>query len=326
MNLSSKKLYQLCKKYGQRARLWHQKFAGLLPEVYRRRLFEKKGYGSIYEFAAKLAGMSKEQVNMVLNLERRFDDKPILKNLLETGEVSVNKLARVVSVATSENQERLAEQVKLLPKAALDTYVKDLRDAENENQNGLFKPNFAPKGLLGQTGIMPKTTSAISEFLELELSAKVTEKLLELKRKGIDINELLLKFLNHRELEIARAKEEISGEMEVQTEEHTTGTNGAYSKEQMDVEQNRILKEHGVIASGRISRYIPVKIRKILKKEYGTKCSIATCQRDARHIHHTQRFSLSKNHNPHFLAPLCGEHHVIAHSIDMKFHARRRLL
>ena len=56
--ISDQQLYELCQKYGERARTWRQKFAGLLPEVYRRRLYEKKGFGSIFEFAAKLAGMS----------------------------------------------------------------------------------------------------------------------------------------------------------------------------------------------------------------------------------------------------------------------------
>ena len=37
------KLYQLCKTFGARTLLWRQKFIGLLPEVNRRKLYEKKG-------------------------------------------------------------------------------------------------------------------------------------------------------------------------------------------------------------------------------------------------------------------------------------------
>ena len=38
--------------------------------------------------------------------------------MLENGEVSINKLARVVSIATPENEEELAEKVKVLPTSA----------------------------------------------------------------------------------------------------------------------------------------------------------------------------------------------------------------
>lgn len=72
-----------------------------------------------------------------------------------------------------------------------------------------------------------------------------------------------------------------------------------------------------------VSRYIPVQIKKILLEEYGDKCSIATCHKPSETIHHTQRFSLSKNHDPRFLAPLCSDHHVIAHSIDVNYHRVR---
>ncbi|MBI5753601.1 hypothetical protein HZA40_00465, partial [Candidatus Peregrinibacteria bacterium] len=71
-NLTDQNLYQLCKNYGQQALHWRQKFIGLLPEVNRRKLYEKKGFGSIFEFAKKLAGLSEEQVKLTLNLEKRF--------------------------------------------------------------------------------------------------------------------------------------------------------------------------------------------------------------------------------------------------------------
>ena len=99
--MNDQQLFQLCKKYGAQTLEARRKFAGLLPEVYRRNLYEKKGFGSIYHFAAVLAGMSRKQVQRVLQLERKFEDKPILKEALVSGEVSINKLARVASIAFS---------------------------------------------------------------------------------------------------------------------------------------------------------------------------------------------------------------------------------
>src|SRR3989338_818374 len=79
MKITDEKLYQLCKTFGARALLWRQKFIGLLPEVNRRHLFERHGFGSIFEFSAKLGGVSQEQVRTVLNLGEKFEDKPLLK-------------------------------------------------------------------------------------------------------------------------------------------------------------------------------------------------------------------------------------------------------
>ncbi len=271
---SDKQLYQLCKKYGTNALMWRRKFTGLLPEVNRRRLYEKRGFSSIFEFAKKLCGLSEKQVRLALNLNERFKDKPALKGLLTSGEVSVNKLTRVTSVATPEDEEFWAEKVQQLSKSALETFVKDVK---NENQNGLYKPQIEVKSLPGQT---------------LNLDSDVEEELLELQGKGVDVNELLREFLEKRRQEIAQEKEELVAEM-------------------------------GVVPAK--SRYIPVKIRRHLQKEHGDMCTIAGCRKSAREIHHTQRFALASNHNPKYLAPVCREHHAIAHAIDVKVQAKKHL-
>ena len=274
---------------------WRRKFAGLLPEVNRRRLFEKKGFLSIFEFAKKLAGMSEPQVRLAVNLEKRFEKTPILKSLLVDGKVSVNKLARVASIAKPENEMFLAGQVQVLSKSAVETLVRDEKYLENENQNGLQESFFEDRDMPGQM---------------LNLSNEVQRKLLELQQKGIDINELILKFLQKRELEIEEKKKEIANEIEIKN--HA----GTHEEQTLKTTQKSTSKIT-------VTRYIPSKIKKIIHQEYGTKCSIPRCTKPAKILHHTQRFSLSKTHDPHFIAPLCHEHHLIAHSIDAKFHENR---
>lgn len=266
--LSDKELYLLCKKYGENALMWRRKFTGLLPEVNRRRLYEKKGLGSVFEFAKKLCGLSEEQVRRVLNLEESFKDKPQLHKALISGEVSVNKLARIASVATPANDEFWAEKVQQLSQGAIETLVRD------EKQSGLFNTKIEEKSVRAH------------KLEELHLESDVLEELLELQRKGIDVNQLLREFLEKRKLELVQEKEELS-------------------------------------AMPTKSRYIPVKIRRHLEKEYGDRCSIDGCQRLAAVIHHTQRFALAGSHNPKYLAPLCREHHVIAHAIDAKVRVKR---
>lgn len=309
--ISDAELYSRCKHYGEIARKYKWKFAGLLPEIFRRKLFEKKGYGSIFEFAAKMAGMSETQVRRVLNLERKFDERgaTILKEMLIEGRVSANKLARIAAVANAENQFFWATQVKLLPKSALETLVKDTEINYSRNEsatsniqtinpkfsqsdfgtNGLFKPKINEKSVPGHNYI-ERNSFYITKLLALNLSSEIIDKLYELKRKGFDLNLLIGELLQKRELEIAQEKERIS-----------------------------LVREN----DSAHSRYIPITVRSTLEKEYGDKCSIETCDKPSEEIHHTRRFSLSRSHNPKFLAPLCANHHKIAHTIDLQFHAAR---
>ncbi|MEK9159787.1 MAG: hypothetical protein AAB383_03600 [Patescibacteria group bacterium] len=276
MKISDEKLYQLCKQYGAQARQWRQKFIGLLPEVNRRRLYEKKGFESIFVFAAKLAGLSQEQVRLALNLEKRFSDKPSLKNLLLDGEVSLNKLTRVASIATVENEEELAEKVKLLSQPALETLVRDERQIASEN--GLNKALFDSKSLRPQT-------------LNFELSQDLITQLNELNAQGKDVSQLLTSLLTERKEKIQQKKEQLA--------QNTKPTS---------------------------SRYMSVAVRAIIEEEYGQKCSIKTCLRLATEIHHSQRFSLASTHDPKYLAPLCHEHHSIAHTVDQKVQVHRSVL
>lgn len=259
LNEREAKLYSLCCEYGGKARHWRNKFIGLLPEVAKLELYKKLGFSSIFEFAAKLAGVSNDQVRLVLNLEQRFEDKPKLHRALIQGEVSLPKLARVVSIATAENESELISHLKVLPKAAIETMVRDMK---------------APSGLPGQT---------------LNLSDTVTKKLLELQSKGIDVDALLMEFLQKREQEIQEEKTAVA----VKCRETS-------------------------------SRYIPVAVRRVIKKEHGTKCSMPSCQRPSVNVHHTQRFSLVQRHDPRYLAPLCKNHHTLAHAVDARVQEKRK--
>ncbi|MFA5820660.1 MAG: hypothetical protein WC873_00910 [Candidatus Gracilibacteria bacterium] len=289
-NLSDERLYERCKYFGKLTLNYRNKFIGLLPEVNRRKLYEQKGFSSIFEFAFKLAGLSKEQVQVALNLDLKFADKPDLKEIFESGKASISKLARIVSIATVENQEFLANQVQLLPKSSLETLARDIKNRlpgqAIENQNGLFETQNEPES------VHVHSAYEIQNLLHLKLSAEVIAKLSELQNKGLDINELILEFLKNREEEIENEKIEIVEEQQVVTKP--------------------------------VSRYIPSKTKKILQAEHGTKCAITHCKKPAKAIHHTARFALSQAHNPRYLAPLCHEHHLIAHSIDQNMHTLRK--
>ncbi len=265
--LSDKILLEQCERFGREALLWRNKFRALLPEIDRRRLYFKKGYKDIFEFGMRLAGLSELQVSESLNIALRLEDKPALRGLLERGEVSVNKIIRVMPIVTIENEEELAEKVQLMSLSALKVFV---RDVKLEDQ------------------VDPKSKSNIKiiqneEVNEFGLNNEVIQRLEELRGKGIDVNEALTEFLNEREQKIQETKDKVVESLPAKS-----------------------------------SRYIPARVINIIKQEHGKKCSKTGCNKPSREIHHARRYSLDQSHDPNFMAPLCREHHQIAHMIDVR--------
>lgn len=312
MLLTDEKLYELCRLYGERARIWRQKFLGLLPEVYKRRLYAQKGFSSIFEFAAKLAGASEEQVCRVLNLERRFQDKPDLHKALVEGEVSVNKLIRVAPIANCENQKFLAEQAKLLPKSALAVFVRDEK-AQSLRSYGVPGHVSGEQSEIWQEAALP----------EPQLSGEVKQKLYDLQEKGIDVNAFILEALERRERKIEEEKQRLAGEQaKMRGARQRAATSGAQNASGTEG-VGPAAPLSAAVDSRAISRHIPVKIERLVRQEYGSKCAVPGCGRDSAHIHHEIPFAMMRSHNPYFLKPLCEEHHVIAHNINLAYLRRR---
>ena len=67
-------LHTTFKKYGSLALSYRRRCIGMLPEINKLRVYKEKKCGSIYEYAAKFAGISNAQVDTVLRLERKFED------------------------------------------------------------------------------------------------------------------------------------------------------------------------------------------------------------------------------------------------------------
>lgn len=267
-------LFDLCRRYGREALEARRKFLGLLPEVEKRQLWQKHGFSSIFEFAAKLAGVSEEQVRRVLSLEKRFVDKPRLLRDLTEGRLGVTKLNAIAAVATVENEHFWSEKAAVLSTRALGVLVKDERMLQmSVRANGDPQQNLISDNVSGEEG-------------RIEFKEETTARLRELRKRGFDLDALINELLDKRENEISIEKEDLAK------------------------------------ASSKVGRYISVKIRRIIKKEYGDKCSVPTCTKKSITLHHQQRFALVQEHDVRFIAPLCKEHHEIAHKIDLKFQKR----
>ncbi|MDP4008404.1 MAG: hypothetical protein Q8P68_04405 [Candidatus Peregrinibacteria bacterium] len=149
--LSDKELITLCQKYGTQTILWKRKFIGLLPEVNSRRLYERKGFSTIYEFAARTAGLSREQVQRAIHVERRFREEGLtdLRNIFVEGHSSVSKLFRVASVANAENESDFVKCISKLSQSALETLVRHEKEIQMKNLLGENSGGFCEGSLFG---------------------------------------------------------------------------------------------------------------------------------------------------------------------------------
>lgn len=125
--LTDSELYKLCQEYGSNAIIWRRRFAGLLPEVSRRGLYLRRGFGSIYEFAFKVSGLSQDSTDRILRISKKLEDKPLLKAQLETGSQSWSKIEKVAFVATPETDKDWAKKVETMPYRALEAYVNEIK-------------------------------------------------------------------------------------------------------------------------------------------------------------------------------------------------------
>lgn len=163
--LTDKELYKLCKEYGTAARIWRRRFAGLLPEVLNRRLYKKKGFTSIYEFAGKLAGMSKEAVDKVLYISEKLAEKPLLLDQLISGSQGWSKLERVAFIAKPETDDFWAEKVETMPSTALGANVQELKRVGKLDSNNRL--DFTVDG-----NFQSAKTSTLTFHLKPELEKK----------------------------------------------------------------------------------------------------------------------------------------------------------
>ncbi len=327
--ISDKELYKKCVMYGKQALRARRKFIGLLPEVYKRQIYLKKGCGSIHEFAAKLAGVSYEQVNRVLSLEKRFVATPILHAALAEGNISVNKLLRLAPIATAENQTQLAKKAEVLSNRALEVFVQDYKREKTGdfvNEEGLWKAKTGYEsvhvhgwgdekedGQVHEQSMLPtmdlesdarnekarNSATKVDTTSALNLAPDVEAELVQMQGKGLDVNEILRQFLRDRQEKIEQIKLKLA------------------------IKQAREHEGRSMIGMP-AKRYVPAEIRKIITAQHGTQCTALGCAKKAENLHHEKPFATFQSHDPRDLKPLCRAHHEIAHSEDAKVLIHKR--
>lgn len=166
--MNGEKLHEEFVRCGRASLEWRRKCELMLPDIHKHEIWKKRKYGSIFEYAAKLAGMSQNVVEECLRVHRRIHDKPELMSIAE--EKGLQALRPIAAIATQETAGFWAEKAQSMAKHTLETYVK----------------NYREETLPGEATQHVKLT--------LELDAKIADELEKLKGDS-DWNELMLKLL-----------------------------------------------------------------------------------------------------------------------------------
>ena len=183
---------------GKNAREWMERCKQMLPEIDELKIWKKKGFESIFHYAAYFAGMSRWAVTDALRVMRKAEPFPEIKQLIQ--EKGVNAARPIVSIATPENAGFLADKARSMGKTTLEVYLR-----ERQKQN-LAVSSSANRLELG-TSTTAEPEDSQTQNLTMDLSSEVTNELLKLKGQG-DWNSLLKELLDLRRAKLEAEKPE----------------------------------------------------------------------------------------------------------------------
>lgn len=337
--LTNKELYRLCQLYGGNAKNWLRKFAGLLPEVFKRSLHLQHGCGSISEFAKKLSGMNERTTDKILNLHKRLANKPHLLALLESGEQGWSKLEKVAFIATNETEKDLAEKVKMLPKNALEFYVQSQREkltpgsqAQNNSEILQAFQEQKPLGVAEATKLQnnlqdPKDPHSLQIRLEyaqnsLPVVSLSNEQpsLAHANRESTAFPETFTTISFPISAHSRQKLNLVKADLEKQYKKTLTWNEviALWPIREMDRVSTPIIKICPKCAQAKVktqaTRPIPCAIRKLVLATHGRVCAFPGCTQAYAEFHHVKPYAIYKNHDPEFILPVCKTHHTLFHA------------
>ena len=95
-----------------------------LHEVDERQLYIDYGHAATVDYARECLGFEDRKTRTLLNLARRFEELPKMKESFGRGEIPYTKAREAVKVATAENEEEWIQKCKTLSNRQLEQAVK----------------------------------------------------------------------------------------------------------------------------------------------------------------------------------------------------------
>lgn len=287
ISIKDKAIHDQFLKCGKNSKEWMQKCILMLPQIEKNRIWQKKGFSSIYEYAAKLAGMSRNKVNDSLRIMKKIADKPALMEVVKYK--GINAVRPVATIVTKETDSFWAKNAKEMSKNTLETFVKDFKNEEKfRPSTGSPQNNSSNKPV---NFIKNKEISNEKLQISMKLDIEIVKVLQKIKGTG-DWNEAMKKMLSLSKKE--RENEQLQN---IQAEEKL--------KKELETQKPEPVKTQTHTA--------PTAIQKYIKKRSQGICEHPNCNKPGEHIHHLEPFAIIKKHDPDNLVHLCSEHHQIIH-------------
>ncbi len=163
-------------EYGANAQKWLRRCVLLLPEIEKKKVWKKKGFSCIYEYASKLAGMSQNQVDEALWVLRKVDQMPALKKVIESK--GLNSVRPVMSFVNPENESFWAEKAEKMSHHSLRAYVKEFRTCKVRDV-----PNSEPVKVTISMEVDPEVAEELKKYDDLN---QLMKELLTLKKAKLE--------------------------------------------------------------------------------------------------------------------------------------------
>ena len=272
-------LHEKFSEYGQNAKLWTRRCAMMLPEIEKREIWKKKGFVSIYDYALKVAGMSYNTTCEALRVLKKVGDKPALMEVIE--KKGIYAVKPVAMVATNMDQEFWAKKAMVMSKNTLEVYVAEYCKSRPRTE---FEEKF-------ETGQECGNSMAEQRNSEMQNFQNQCAK------------------LSDRMTLIMELEKEVAGELQ----KLKGGEEWTKLMRELLEARKKALEEMKPEARERADRYIPAAIRQYVLKKTNGRCAYPGCVREAEILHHTERFSLGRRHDPEKIVGLCKAHERLAH-------------
>lgn len=306
-------LHQQFVQYGRNAKEWTRKCQLLLPQIVKQQIWRKKRFTSIYEYAAKLAGMNHDQVNEALRVLHKAEIFPSLMKVIE--EKGINAVKPVIGIVTKENESLFAEKAMTMNKNTLEIFVRHVREnnfqitglprksEQSVNLQSLPLGSSVPSAGLGSQNLscdlQSITESCTSQkvTIAMQLNPETADELNKIKAKS-DWNTTISALLKLRREKLEQEKPET---VEVKTKLSTA------------INKSTPIKSNVKKPAIYTSRAIPADIKKYVIAKTNSTCAFPGCHEPHNILHHTDRFAMYHTHDPDKIFPLCEAHEKLAH-------------
>ncbi len=295
--------------YGRNAREWMRKCVLMLPELERERVWEKKGFGSLAEYAGRLSGMSHKTVSDGLRILRTVEHMPDIMRVIE--ERGINCVKPIVTLLTPENQQFWAEKAMMMSQHALQMYR---NESEHQSMISPAMPSLAMfrEGALSKT-INKQPEEAIYKINDMENAAAA-----DVARDTVNISAMNAAHdVTNTSATDPSPKKIIGIELSASTLNRLTKLKG---NDEWDTLMNELLDMREKMLGQNMpeekqteSRHIPAEIKRFVIERSRGICEVGACAKRYNILHHTQRFAAEQTHDPSRIVALCTSHERLVH-------------